>query len=201
MRRAVRVAVIDNELAFRAGVRHALDEARFELIAEGATLDEIELLPAAQKPDVAIVDERIWASAGGDMPLERYAVLVREPTVAALLAVLAGGALGCLSRNVAPARLPLLLEDLAAGCPIVPAPLMAALVDQAVGASRQVGADEVRLTRRQTQVLTLVEEGLADPEIAELLGLSPVTVRRHLSELAARIGAPVRALRLHAQSG
>ena len=194
-RAAVRIAVIDNEVGFRAGIRHVLDDSRFELIADGATLEEIELLSEQRKLDVALVDERIWTSVGGDLRLERYAVLVREPTVALLLTVLAAGGLGCVPRDIAPARLPLLVEDLAAGCPFVPPLLMAALVEQAVCASRRLGPDEVRLTRRQTQVWTLVEEGLRDPEIAEVLGLSPVTVRRHLSELSARIGAPARRLR------
>jgi DNA-binding NarL/FixJ family response regulator len=194
-RAAVRIAVIDNEVGFRAGIRHVLDDSRFELIADGATLEEIELLPEQRKPDVALVEERIWASVDGDVRLERYAVLVREPTVASLLTLLAAGALGCVPRDVAPARLPMLVEDLAAGCPLVPPLLMAALVEQAVCGSRRLGPDEVRLTRRQTQVWTLVEEGLLDPEIAEVLGLSPVTVRRHLSELSARIGAPARRLR------
>jgi DNA-binding NarL/FixJ family response regulator len=198
-RESTRVAVIDNETAFRAGIRHALGDPRFELIADGATLQEIESLEGERAPEVAIVDELVWASVNGDVRLPCYAVLVREPSVATLIAVLATGAMGCISRDVALARLPLLVEDLASGYPVVPPQLTAALIEQATGGSRSVGPQEVKLTRRQTQILTLIEEGLRDLEIADLLGLSPVTVRRHLSDLSARIGSPARRLQFQAQ--
>ena len=51
MRRAtVRVAVIDKQEAFRAGVRQALQDAGFLVIAEGSTLREVELLTKNARP-------------------------------------------------------------------------------------------------------------------------------------------------------
>jgi DNA-binding NarL/FixJ family response regulator len=45
------------------------------------------------------------------------------------------------------------------------------------------------LTPRQAQVLTLVAEGYADKEIGRRLGLSPWTIKTHVSMLIDRLGA------------
>ena len=46
----------------------------------------------------------------------------------------------------------------------------------------------VDLTPRETQVMQLMCEGLGTREIAERLFLSPVTVRRHISETVGKLG-------------
>lgn len=45
------------------------------------------------------------------------------------------------------------------------------------------------LTRRQTEVVGLVAQGLTNEQVARRLGLSPRTVRKHLEALFARTGA------------
>ena len=59
------------------------------------------------------------------------------------------------------------------------------------GAGRQqllVGGIPVSLTEREAQVLELLAAKLGTQEIADELGLSPVTVRRHLGSIAAKLG-------------
>ena len=51
----------------------------------------------------------------------------------------------------------------------------------------------VRLTPRQTEVLTLVGEGLSDAEIAERLVISPHTVHRHIANIRSKLDQPTRA--------
>jgi DNA-binding NarL/FixJ family response regulator len=47
----------------------------------------------------------------------------------------------------------------------------------------------VDLTSREWEVLDLLCEDLSTAEIAERLSLSPITVRRHLSETTRKLGA------------
>jgi pimeloyl-ACP methyl ester carboxylesterase/DNA-binding CsgD family transcriptional regulator len=49
------------------------------------------------------------------------------------------------------------------------------------------------LTRRESEVLTLVAGGLSDREIAERLVLSPHTVHRHVANIRTKLGLPTRA--------
>ena len=53
-------------------------------------------------------------------------------------------------------------------------------------------ADEVSLTPRERQIFELLARGLTAPEIAEQLVLSPATVRTHVQNGIARLGARTR---------
>jgi pimeloyl-ACP methyl ester carboxylesterase/DNA-binding CsgD family transcriptional regulator len=53
------------------------------------------------------------------------------------------------------------------------------------------GTDE--LTKRETEVLTLIASGLSDREIAERLVLSPHTVHRHVANVRTKLNLPTRA--------
>lgn len=53
----------------------------------------------------------------------------------------------------------------------------------------QEGATPVQLTERQREVLALLAEGYSPGEIADRLGIRPLTVRNHLQAAMERIGA------------
>ena len=48
------------------------------------------------------------------------------------------------------------------------------------------------LTPRQVEILVLVATGATDGEIAEKLGISPLTVKGHLNKIFKKINAPNR---------
>ena len=52
---------------------------------------------------------------------------------------------------------------------------------------------EVRLSRRQREILALVAEGATDSEIAQRLCLAPTTVHWYMSEILSSLGARSRA--------
>jgi DNA-binding CsgD family transcriptional regulator len=52
--------------------------------------------------------------------------------------------------------------------------------------------DELRLTARESQVLSWVARGKTNPEIAEILWVSPTTVRKHLENVYAKLGVHTR---------
>ncbi len=52
----------------------------------------------------------------------------------------------------------------------------------------RAGSPQVQLTARETEVLTLVREGLANKQIARRLDISERTVKAHLTSAFARIG-------------
>jgi ATP/maltotriose-dependent transcriptional regulator MalT len=59
--------------------------------------------------------------------------------------------------------------------------------------SADTGTAGANLTKRETEVLRLVAQGLSNPEIAERLVLSEHTVHRHLANLLGKLGVSSRA--------
>ena len=93
---------------------------------------------------------------------------------------------GVLPRDVSPDRLDLALRAVAAGLlvrapwPPEPSGFVAA-------------AEESPLTPRETEILTLIGQGMSNKAVARHLGISVHTVKFHLEALFARLGATNRA--------
>jgi DNA-binding NarL/FixJ family response regulator len=56
------------------------------------------------------------------------------------------------------------------------------------GGDRMVNLDEIKITRRDTEVLKLLVQGCSNKEIADELRISPRTVKQHLRTLFLRAG-------------
>lgn len=177
--KAIRVGIADPEAPFRAGVRSALRHPNFQVI-EAGTLAELATKSEQVDLDVLLVDERLYPVGG--IADQRVGVIARVPTIAGLIDVFQRGAIGYVERDVDAQRLRAAVEDIAGGVRVAPRGLISLLI--ASMAPRRRGAGEV--TRRQSQISVLAEEGMSTREIAVLLNISPVTVRRHRNDLLAR---------------
>jgi len=93
---------------------------------------------------------------------------------------------GVLPRDVSPDRLDLALRAVAAGllvrAPWPPEPFGFA-----------AAAEESPLTPRETEILTLIGQGMSNKAVARHLGISVHTVKFHLEALFERLGASNRA--------
>lgn len=65
-------------------------------------------------------------------------------------------------------------------------PTVAALLVQ--GVQEAPRGDGTPLTRREISVLELVAEGKSNPEIAEQLGIAPLSVKSHLARIGRKLG-------------
>jgi DNA-binding NarL/FixJ family response regulator len=106
-----------------------------------------------------------------------------------LLACLHAGAIGYLPGSICAASLRQVVAAVGAGEAAVPPGMVLALVRELQRAAS--GGDG--LTPRETEVLDLLRRGRSTAAIADRLGISPVTVRRHISASMHKIGAPDRA--------
>jgi DNA-binding NarL/FixJ family response regulator len=102
------------------------------------------------------------------------------------------GAAGYLLKGMNPARLANALRGVLGGEAAIPRPLMAQLITELQTQGRRrtlVGKDgRAKLTGREFEVLELMCDGLSNPAIAKRLSISPVTVRRHSSEVVRKLG-------------
>jgi DNA-binding NarL/FixJ family response regulator len=191
------VFIADSQPAFRAGLRSVLEEAGLEVLGEAddalEALDEI----AELQPGICLIDANL---RGGIVAVSRITQRVGAPAVLVLasmltpdglLAALRAGASGYLPRSTSGTGLVRAVESVLDGHFAVTRGSVTALIHEVRGGGRQrlsIGGIPVSLTEREAQVLEFFAGGMPTQEIASELGLSPVTVRRHLGAIAAKVG-------------
>jgi DNA-binding NarL/FixJ family response regulator len=198
----VRVLIADDHPPTRTGVRIALEKGGLEVCAEAS--DAKGALEAAlrERPDACLLDVRM--PGGG--PAAASSITTRLPqTVVLMLSVsreegdllesLRRGAVGYLLKDMNPTRLSAAVRGALYGEAVVPRvmlpQLLAELRDLPDQRDRPPGLHG--LTRREWEVLKLLCDGASTEEIADRLLLSPVTVRRHVSRMLAKLGVSSRA--------
>jgi two-component system, NarL family, nitrate/nitrite response regulator NarL len=163
-------------------------------------------LTARERPDICLLDlesqaENLSAIAEilAGSPETAVIMLAAELDDDEFLAVMRAGASGYLSQSLDPARLPDVVRAVVAGEVAVPRHFVGRLIEELRGPDRRrrlvaVSGDRtVEITAREWEVLALMREGLSTREIAEQLGISQVTVRRHVGTVGHKLGARTRA--------
>jgi DNA-binding NarL/FixJ family response regulator len=210
----VRVLIADDHAAARAGVRESVEGGGFEVCAEAANAQDAIDLALSERPEVCLLDvhmpgEGIRAASAISAALPECAVvmLTVSRNDSDLFHSLRAGAAGYLLKDTDPERLPAAVRGVMAGEAAVPRALVARLIhefrDRGTRRLPLIGGRGVELTSREWEVLGLMADGLTTAQIADRLFVSPVTIRRHISSIVEKLGAPDRAsaVRLYQESG
>jgi DNA-binding NarL/FixJ family response regulator len=96
------------------------------------------------------------------------------------LTALRAGAIGYITTAADLAEVLAAIRTVGGGAAYVPPPLAHHLVHHFSNGSNHIGSRAQRLTPREREVLTLVGEGCSNRKIAQLLNISPATVRIHV---------------------
>ncbi|GIF01398.1 response regulator [Paractinoplanes rishiriensis] len=210
MTEPIRVLIADDQALVRGSFRVLVDTAPgLEAVGEAGTGVEAVELVAVSRPDVVLMDIRMpemdgieatrricSAAAAGEGAGPRVLVLTTFDLDEYVYAALRAGASGFLLKDAPPADLLAGIRVVAAGegllAPSVTRRLIAEFA-QRTPAARPVARGVEGLTEREAEVLTLIAQGLSNPEIAEHLRLRPATVKSHIGHLLAKLGARDRA--------
>lgn len=204
----------DDHAAARLGVRLALEDGGFHVVAEAVDARSAVEAALQHRPDLCLLDVYMpgrgiaaaaeLAEALPDMPI---VMLTVSDTSEDLFEALHAGACGYLLKDTDPQRLPYALAAVLDGEAPLPRVLTARLITEfrRRGSERRTpDADGslVTLSERESEVLELLHAELSTKQIAHRLGISPVTVRRHISDLVRKLRVPDRdaALKLTAGS-
>lgn len=195
----IRVLLADDHAAVRAGIKLALSGEGFEVCAEAADAPGAVEAALREQPDIALLDVNM---PGSGIKAAEEIVQKRPETVVVMLTVsrddddlfsaLRAGAAGYLLKDTDPNRLPFALRGVLEGEAALPRGLTARLIDEfrtrgkrrRLPLMRQRG---VELTEREWEVLDFLHEGLSTADIADRMSISPVTVRRHVSEILRKL--------------
>jgi DNA-binding NarL/FixJ family response regulator len=190
----------------RLGICAVVDDAGFAVVAQVATADAALTEALARCPDICIVDT---ALAGGldaaraiasRLPATGTLVLADAAPEHDVVSALRAGLAAYLPRSISVARFRLALHAVAAGDAPIPRSVIDALIRgdgrPARRRAARVADRDVVLSAREWDVVALQRRGLPTHEIAAELGISVVTVRRHLGKLRGKLGASDRATAL-----
>jgi DNA-binding NarL/FixJ family response regulator len=203
-RAKARVLIAADHPATRTGFRLALADA-----ADcSEAVDAATAIAAAirDQPDVCVVDFvppgraiRAVAEITSKVPGASVVVMTRRIDEEEFIAAVRAGAIGYLPEALDPARLPHVVRSLMRGEAAVPRAFVPRLIDELRGREgrrRHLDLYErsrVELTAREWEVVDLLRKGMSTRSIAELLGISAVTVRRHISAVHGKLGVRSRA--------
>ena len=205
----LRILVADDHALVRRGLCDVLAEAGdLEVVAEAGDGAEAIQLARALRPhglDLVLMDIDMPGMDGIDtarrLTAEHPDLPVVMLTVSALdrdiLAAVEAGAVGFLSKSIAPDALVRALRDFHRDGALPMSRTMAALVlgHLRAAARRELpacGAADVlsrpKLTPREREVLELMSRGARDREIGDRLGLSQFTIKKHVKSLLHKLG-------------
>ncbi|WP_233836684.1 LuxR C-terminal-related transcriptional regulator [Paraburkholderia sp. ZP32-5] len=202
------VLIVENELPMQNRLRAiliALGYGEKDLLVTGNIADALET-HAKHPCAIALIDIRLSDGSGIDLirtwhacdPALPILVISASNAATVIVAALQAGAVGYLLKERDDIEIALSVRSaLRGGAPIDPfvaryvletSSVIAQPVVRAIPAISSIGGSKpapisVKLSRRETEVLTLVSKGLANREISDLLSLSKLTVESHIKNM------------------
>lgn len=201
--RPVRIAVVDDHHMFRAGVIELLQSvAHFDVVTHGASGPDAVTIAQEDKPDVLILDVEM-PGPGARSTIRRVleanattqiVVLTMHDDADLVRSLFEAGAVGYLLKSAGRAELIAAIETAARNDDAVLLAVSSTTIIK-LGRSGQV-TDDV-LSIREGEVLSLLAQGKSNLEIATLLFISYGTVKRHLTNIYAKLAATSRLDAVH----
>jgi len=197
---SVRVVVVDDQPLVRAGLAALLQLADgIDVVGEAGDGEQALAVCAERDPDVALMDVRMPRMDGIEAtrqlavrgPRPRVLVMTTFDVDDHVYQALRAGAAGFLLKDVDRHELSRAVQVVAAGeAVLAPTATRRLIAEMAVrtGAAAPSAA-LASLTPREVDVLRLVARGDSNGEIARELYLGEATVRTHVSNLLAKLGA------------
>jgi two-component system, NarL family, nitrate/nitrite response regulator NarL len=200
--RSIRVALVDDQLLFRAGIRTLIDRGNgITVVGDAGSRGDALALVQSQQPDVILAELELRGESGLEYipdliaAAEKAKVLIltdtKDPDLHRKAVHL--GAKGLLFKDSSVEVLTKAIEKVYAGEVWLDRSTTAALLDEL---SRKNDAKKLNpeekniatLTDREREVISLVGEGLKNKQIGERLFISDVTVRHHLTSIFSKLG-------------
>lgn len=200
----LRVVVVDDQELVRAGFVALLSAVSdMEVVGEAGQGEEAVRLVRDERPDIVLMDirmpvvdgieatRRIRAEAGAAHT--RIVILTTFGLDEYVFGALRAGATGFLLKDTPPEELLRAVRVAATGDALLSPSVTRTLVEAFVNNTpRVVGPPSADLTDRETDVLSLVAQGLSNEEIARRLHIGHATVKTYVSRLLTKLDVTTR---------
>jgi DNA-binding NarL/FixJ family response regulator len=200
---SIRVVLVDDQTLIRTGFRMILEETDdIDIVGEAENGFDAVRLAAELDPDVTLMDVRMPGLDGieatgrivGRNAAARVLILTTFDLDEYAFSALRAGASGFVLKDIPADDLARAIRSVASGDAVVSPRVTRLLLD--IHATRlpdihegpvAVSTTLDRLTRRETEVLQEMAQGLSNTEIAEKLVVSEVTVKTHVRSILAKL--------------
>lgn len=199
----IRIVLVDDHALMRQGISTILSaQAGIDVVGEASSGEEALEVVARTRPEVVCMDVEMPGIGG----VEATRRILADPEAAVrvlmlttferedyLLAALDAGASGFLLKNSPPEHLVYGVRAIADGEALLAPELTRAVIERAVARDRvrpsavPAGVVPDHLTRRETEVLRLMAQGLSNDEIAQQLVVGRATVKTHVSNVLLKL--------------
>lgn len=200
----IRVAMVDDQSLFRAGIRMLISsQADLEFVGEAGNGLEAVSMAAAALPDVILMDIRMPVMDGIDATQRILAAAESRGTSAPRIIVLTtfdldesatkairSGASGFVLKDADPEFLLAAIRTVHSGSAVIAASATRELFlhfDARESRTPEVPAAFGTLTSREREIFVLAARGLSNSEIAAAEFLSEATVKTHISRILAKL--------------
>jgi DNA-binding NarL/FixJ family response regulator len=191
----IRVLIVDDHEVLASSLAKTLDtEPDLLSVGVAGSLKQAAELIRTTAPDVLLLDHRLpdgdGVAAIGRLrelrPSMAVIVLTASPSEHLMVAAVEAGVSGFLSKTRSLAEVTSAVRAAAVGEAVISPEMLARLLPR-LGGTGRVGA--ATLTEREREILGLIAQGLSNAAIAERLVVSVNTVRNHVANLLAKLGA------------
>jgi two-component system, NarL family, nitrate/nitrite response regulator NarL len=180
------LVVSDVRLYRESLVRTLARRRRLRVAGSAHTPAQALMLARSGIPSVLLIDARFPAGSSLVRDLAQVAPDIRtvvlgiSESVCDVIAWAEAGVSGYLAPDARVDELVTAVERVAHGETVCTPEVAAALARHVAALSRRSDPGESRLTRRETQIISLIDRGLSNKEIARDLGIEISTVKNHL---------------------
>lgn len=188
----MRVLLADDHTLLREGLRRSLEDAGVEVVGEAADGEQAIKLAAEHRPDVVLMDVSMPRLGGVEatrairskFPEVEVLILTMHADASVVNDAVRAGAAGYLVKDCTTDDIVGMLDAVAKGEASLSPDLASSMLAEAQrNEGSSPAAEPSLLTHREEEVLKLIAEGAATPEVAAALYISTKTVRHHLSSI------------------
>lgn len=185
----ISVLIVDDHAIVRTGLTTLLEaKGGIDVVGEADNGASAVKKALRLRPDVVIMDIMMPGLDGitatceilSQLPGTKVLILTTSTVAADLALARRAGALGIVAKSADNADLIKAIRAVSAG---------KSVISEEIEELMNAGEQAPELTSRQAEILQLVSKGLSNPDIARIIGVSTITVKKHMESLLARLGA------------
>jgi DNA-binding NarL/FixJ family response regulator len=189
----IRIVIVDDHAMLADALQMILSaQEDLDVVGVAGTLREGLVLAAATRPDVVLMDNQLpdgegtrAATAVREASGAAVLVLTADPAPSVIRAALENGCAGVVRKGDSLQSVVAAIRNVQSGEGVFSRNMLHAVAQRPHG-------DVQRLTARELEVLQLLDGGQSTAQIAAHLVLSAHTVRNHVRNLTAKLGACTR---------